>query len=170
MNPYADFGTGSYTYTCIYIYTYANYMLILAQVAFCDSFAQNIEWVPLSTACFGHVCQHWSGSRLTLVVNIRWTRYASSVSAVWLPTLESDSLLVLQIGNEGMTHFITIFIFTVIPTTPSNPSIPCVKRTSKIQASLPKNWYKSLVCNWVARCTASSILHAAQGFDGHASL
>ena len=39
-------------------------------------------------------------------------------------------LLVLQIGNEGMIHFIVIF--KIIPATPSNPSIPFVKRTSKV--------------------------------------
>ena len=86
-------------------------MLILAEIACCNSFTQNLEWVPLSIACFGRICQHWSWSSLTLVVNISWTTYASSGSGI----NENSWNLTLNVGF-------------------------------RIQASLPKNWCRSLAC------------------------
>ena len=43
--------------------------------------------------------------------------------------VKSMIILMIIISNEGMIHFIIMNI--IIPATPSNPSIPCVKRTSK---------------------------------------
>ena len=55
--------------------------------------------------------------------------------------------LVLNVGNEGMIHFIVIFM--IIPATPSNPSIPCVHHPgcSWCQTSLLR-WPH---CTWPGR-------------------
>ena len=55
-------------------------------------------------------------------MDISWIFHADLMRFFWKPIAWDVFLLVLNVGNGGMIHWLTLNF--IIPATPNNPSIP----------------------------------------------